>query len=250
MAEPTKLLILGGTGEAAALAMRLARDPDIAVITSLAGRTRNPAAIPGKRRRGGFGGVAGLTHYLRDEAIDLVVDATHPFAAGMTRNAAEACGTAGVPRLMLVRPGWQRQAGDRWIEVENTPAAAAALPGLGRRVFLSSGRGELPAFSGLRDHWFLVRLIDRPAAPLPLADYELVLGRAPFAAEHETALFKAHAIEVLVSKNSGGCATYGKIEAARGLGLPVIMIARPPLPEGETAESVDEAVVWIDARRS
>ncbi|MFQ6017685.1 MAG: cobalt-precorrin-6A reductase [Kiloniellaceae bacterium] len=250
MAEPTKLLILGGTGEAATLARRLARDPNIAVITSLAGRTRNPAAVPGRLRRGGFGGVAGLADYLRHEAIDLVVDATHPFAVGMTRNAAEACKTAGLPHLILARPGWQRRAGDRWIEVENTQAAAAALPGLGRRVFLSSGRGELPAFSGLRDHRFLVRLIDRPRAPLPLADYELILGRGPFSAEHETALFKAHAIEVLVSKNSGGRATYGKIEAARGLGLPVVMIARPPLPEGETVERVDQALDWIEARRA
>jgi precorrin-6A/cobalt-precorrin-6A reductase len=250
MAEPTRLLLLGGTGEAAALAIRLGRSPDIAVITSMAGRTRNPAALPGEQRRGGFGGVAGLAAYLRDEAIDLVVDATHPYAAGMTRNAAEACKAAGLPHLILARPGWKRQPKDRWIDVADAAAAATALPGLGRRVFLSTGRKELLAFAGLPDHWFLVRLIDRPEAPLPLADYELILGRGPFAAEQETALLQAKGVEAIVTKNSGGLATFGKIEAARNLGLPVVMIGRPPLPECDTVRNVDEAIDWIEMQRA
>ncbi|MFQ5775635.1 MAG: cobalt-precorrin-6A reductase [Kiloniellaceae bacterium] len=250
MAEPTRILILGGTGEAAALAMRLARHPDLAVITSLAGRTRAPPALPGEVRRGGFGGPAGLARFLRERAIELVVDATHPFAAAISDNAAEACRAAGVPRLMLARPAWRPQPNDRWIRVADPEAAAAALPELGRRVFLSTGRRDLEAFSALPGIWFLVRLIDEPDSPLPLDDYTLVLGRGPFPTEQEIALMQEHGIAVLVSKNSGGLATYGKIEAARRLGLPVVMIERPDLPESERVRSVDEAAAWVEARRT
>jgi precorrin-6A/cobalt-precorrin-6A reductase len=250
VAETTRLLILGGTGEAAALAHRLSRMPGLAIVTSMAGRTRAPAAVPGELRVGGFGGAAGLTQYLRDKRVDLVVDATHPFAARISANAAAACAEVRVPRIMLIRPAWQPQASDRWIQVPNAAAAAAVLPDLGRRVFLSTGRQEIEAFANLPGLRFLVRLVDAPDAPLPLANHELILGRGPFAAEDEAALMQAHGIDVLVTKNSGGAATYGKIEAVRRLGLPVVMIGRPPVPAGGTVPGVDEAVAWVEARRA
>lgn len=250
MAETTRLLILGGTGEAAALAHRLSRTPGLAIVTSLAGRTRAPAAVPGELQTGGFGGAEGLARYLSDKRIDLVVDATHPFAARISANAAVACAAARVPRVMLIRPAWQPQAGDRWIQVPNAAAAAAVLPEMGRRVFLSTGRREIKAFADLPGLWMLVRLIDAPEAPLPLANHELILDRGPFAAEDEAALMQANGIDVLVTKNSGGAATYGKIEAARRLGLPVVMIGRPPVPAGGTVAGVDEAVAWVEARRA
>ncbi len=253
MGERTKVLILGGTAEAAALARRLAGEARVSVTTSLAGRTRAPAALPGAVRVGGFGGAEALAHYLRQEAVDLVIDATHPFAARISRNAAQACDLEKVPRLLLARPAWTAQEGDRWIPAADAEAAAAALPGLGRRAFLTVGRQELAAFSALENIWFLVRLIERPRGALPLAGCEVILARGPFAAADETRLLRDHGVEVVVSKNSGGSATYGKIAAARALGLPVVMIERPAPPESETAESetaagVDAALAWIEAR--
>jgi precorrin-6A/cobalt-precorrin-6A reductase len=250
MAEPTRVLILGGTAEAAGLARALAEDGRVAAITSLAGRTRAPAAVPGELRVGGFGGPEALADYLRSEAIDLLVDATHPFAARISRNAAEACAATGVPRLLLARPAWEPQAGDNWIPAADTEAAAAALPGLGRRVFLAIGRQELAAFAGLAGLWFLVRLVEEPEAPPPLADYHLVLGRGPFAVAQECALLREYEIDVVVSKNSGGAGAGAKIAAARELELPVVMIERPPAPASETAESVEAACAWIAARRA
>ncbi len=250
MLEAKRLLILGGTGEAAALAHRLGRRAGLSIITSLAGRTRAPAAVPGEMRSGGFGGAEGLARYLAERHIDLVIDATHPFAARITANAAVACGAADVPRLVLARPPWHSQASDRWVRVPDAGAAASVLADLGRRVFLSTGRQDLAPFAGRQGIWFLVRMIDEPAEPLPLANYEVILGRGPFAAEDEAALMRGHGIAVLVSKNSGGQATYGKIEAARRLGLPVVMIGRPALPEGLAVRSVDEAAAWVELRCS
>ncbi len=248
MAEPTRVLILGGTAEAAGLARALAEDGRVATITSLAGRTRAPAAVPGAVRVGGFGGPEALAEYLRCEKIGLVVDATHPFAARISRNAARACATAGVPRLLLARPPWTAQAGDTWVPAADAQAAAAALPGLGRRAFLAIGRQELAAFAGLTELWFLVRLVETPETPPPLADYHLVLGRGPFAETREIDLLREHGIEVVVSKNSGGAGAAAKIAAARALELPVVMIERPPAPASETAESVEAARAWIETR--
>ncbi len=246
--SPKRVLILGGTAEAAALARALAGEPRVAVTTSLAGRTRAPAELPGAVRRGGFGGAAALADYLEARAVDLLVDATHPFAARISRNAAQACAAAGVPRLVLARPPWTAREGDRWTPVPDAEAAAAALPGLGRRVFLTIGRQELAAFTGLDAVWFLVRLVEPPEDPIPLKDFRLVLGRGPFSPAQETALLRAQAIEAVVSKNSGGAGTYAKIEAARGLGLPVVMVERPALTEGETVETVAAALAWIERR--
>ena len=250
MAERARLLILGGTGEALALAEGIAGDPRLAVTTSLAGRTRNPTPPPGRVRRGGFGGMEGLRTYLEAEAIDLVVDATHPFAAGMSRNAAAACAALDLPRLLLNRPPWRPAVGDNWISVPDNAAAARRLPGLARRVFLTVGRRELAAYTGLDDIWFLVRLIDPPAEPLPLAECEVILARGPFGEAEEAALFERWRIDALVTKNSGGAATAAKLAAARRLALPVVMIERPVPPPGDTVERVEEALAWVAAQRS
>ena len=244
-----RLLILGGTREAAELAARAEAAGEARVLTSLAGRTTRPAALAGRVRVGGFGGAAGLAAFLEAEGIDLVIDATHPFAAAISAHAAEACREKGVPRLALVRPAWKRRSGERWIEVGDAAAAAAALPGLGARVFLTLGARGLEHFAALAGIWFLVRLIERPARPLPLPDHHLILGRGPFDLEAERALTKRHRIDALVTKASGGEATYAKITAARLEGVPVVMIRRPPQISGESVASVDQALAWLAARR-
>lgn len=238
------LLILGGTQEAAELARRLTRDTDWRIITSLAGRTRHPASLPGEVRIGGFGGSAGLAEYLRQEGIDLVLDATHPFAQKMPGHAERAAILAGVLRIKLLRPAWVAQPEDRWLPVTSLEEAADALP-LSCRAFLTTGRQELSPFAGRSDVHFLVRLVDRPEDPLPLAQYEVIAQRGPFRTDEETSLLAEHRIDCLVSKNSGGSASYAKIKAARTLGLPVVMIERPPVPPGALASSVKEALDWI-----
>lgn len=237
-----RVLILGGTADAARLARALAGRSEVAVISSLAGRTAIVPDLPGSVRVGGFGGAEGLAAFLRDARIDRVVDATHPFAARISAHAAAACAATGVPRLMLARPGWQRQPGDCWIEADSMAAAAQALPQVGRRAFLTVGIGEVAAFAAMPDVWFLVRLI--AAQSLPLADYRVVTGKGPFDADAEQDLLRAHDIDVVVTKASGGDATYGKIAAARALGLPVLMVRRPALPAGQQVTDVADAVRW------
>lgn len=245
-----RILILGGTAEAVALADRLAAQyPDLRVVTSLAGATSDPVLPRGTVRRGGFGGAEGLASVLREDGIDLLVDATHPFAATMARHAAEAAAATGTPRLKLVRPMWQQRAGDRWVEVDDAREAAAAIIDLGAsRVLLTLGRRDLDAFAGLRDVRFVVRMIEPPDGPLPLAHAELLLARGPFAEAGERALMDGRGIEALVTKASGGAATAAKIDAARGLGLPVVMIRRPPVPPGDMAADVEAALAWIAVR--
>jgi len=248
MTKPCRILLLGGTGDSRALAEALEGRADVEVITSLAGRTEQPARIPGELRIGGFGGIDALANYLHDERIDLLVDGTHPFAARISGNAEEACRRSGTPCLVLTRPPWREVKGDRWISVADAKAAAEVLPGLAERVFLSVGKQEVEAFAGLPGIWFLVRVIDAPRDELPLKNYEVVLGRGPFEENGERALFLLHGIQALVTKNSGGDATYAKIAVARELGLPVVMIQRPPHDDQETAESVDAALRWISER--
>ena len=245
MAE-RRLLILGGTGEALALAEQASRLPGLRVITSLAGRTRKPVMPAGEARVGGFGGADGLAEYLRDTSIDLVVDATHPFAAEISRNAVAARAVTGVPLLTLTRPAWKPRDGDRWNVVADADAAAAALTPASH-VFLAVGRGALVPFARA-DAWFLVRVIDPPDTEPPLKDYTLIQGRGPFRFNDEKALLAKHRIDVVVAKNSGGEATYAKIAAARALNLPVVMIRRPPPPPGESVETVDEVINWIGER--
>ena len=245
--DPLPLLILGGTAEAAALAAAVpARfGGRVRVITSLAGRTRQPAPVPGELRVGGFGGASGLAAYLAAERIAVVIDATHPFAAQISAQAHEACAAVGVQRLLLHRPPWQRHARDRWIEVADTAAAAAALPGLGRSVWITIGARELDAFAVLSGYRFLVRLVEPPSKPLLLADCEVLLGRGPFSLEAERRIIARHGIGVLVAKAAGGAATEAKLVAARERGLPVVMVRRPPPPPGPRVDGVSAALDWL-----
>ncbi len=246
MAE--RLLILGGTAEGAALARGGADIAGLTVVSSLAGRTRAPVSLPGETRVGGFGGAPAMAEYLRETGTTLVVDATHPYAAVISRNAAEACEAVGLPRLMLTRPAWTPEPGDRWIEVDDADEAAARVADVGVRAFLTIGRQEIGAFAGLESVWFLARFVEPLDAPLPLARGEAIHDRGPFGVADERALLAAHRIDVVIAKNSGGDATYGKIVAAREAGLPVIMIRRPPLPGGETVDDAAAALAWIEDR--
>lgn len=243
------LFILGGTAEAAALAQECGRFGDrLLVTTSLAGRTVEPAPLPGAVRLGGFGGANALADFLEEERVDLLVDATHPFATRISRHARLAAERARVPRLLLQRPPWPRDAGDRWIEVRDMEAAAAAVPRLGKRAFLTVGSRALASFAAINSVHFVVRLIDPPTGPLPLASYTVVLGRGPFGLDAERQLLQRHAIEVLVAKASGGAGTVAKLAAARAAGIPVVMVARPEPEPGASVMSVAEAVAWIAAR--
>jgi precorrin-6A/cobalt-precorrin-6A reductase len=241
------LLILGGTGEAAALARAaLARFGDCMVVTTvLAGRTRHPGPIPGQVRIGGFGGAPGLAAYMIDHAIDRLIDATHPFAAEISRHGRFAAERTGVPRLTLTRPPWRRHPLDRWIEVDSFAAAAQLVGRIGRRAWLTVGAGAIEAFAPAVSVRFVVRLIDPPSDPLPLRFHEVVLGRGPFSLAEERHLMQRHAIDVMVCKASGGAATEAKLIAARELSLPVIMVRRPPAEPGQSVESVEAALDWL-----
>ncbi len=245
-----KLLILGGTTEASALAVRLAERSDIAVILSLAGRTSQPKSAPVPARVGGFGGVDGLKAWIAAQNIDAVIDATHPFAAVISGSAAAACGALCRPLLALRRPPWEAGAGDRWIEAGTMDAAVAALGETPRRVFLTVGRLELSAFAAAPWHHYVVRTIEPIGEALPTPDVTAIRDRGPFDESRERALMEAQRIEVLVTKNSGGMATQGKLAAARTLGLPVVMVARPAKPAVASFESVDAALAWIEAHRT
>ncbi|MDJ0714132.1 MAG: cobalt-precorrin-6A reductase [Prochloraceae cyanobacterium] len=240
-----RVLILGGTTEASQLAVKASTIEGIEVIVSLAGRTSQPAKIHVPTRIGGFSGTEGLVTYLRNNAIALLIDATHPFAAQISFNGAIAAKICGIPHLMLVRPPWQPIKGDRWIEVNDFKAAVAVLPGLAKRVFLAIGRQELAAFSYLEDIWFLMRTIEPPASDKPIPKGHLLLERGPFDLTEERQLLKKYQIEAIVSKNSGGEATIAKIIAARELGLPAVIIKRPIMPEGDRVTDVDSAFKWI-----
>lgn len=245
-----RVLILGGTSEARELSTLLTPDRRFDVTVSLAGRTRAPEPQASPVRVGGFGGVEGLEDWLREKKIDAVVDATHPFAERISANAVAACAAAGLPLGSIVRPPWTRAPGDVWTEVANAMAAAEALGQAPRRVFLSVGRLELPAFAAAPQHDYLARTIDPPGdVPLP-PHLTLIAERAPFDLEAETCLMGERRIEVLVSKNSGGAATYPKIEAARRLGVPVIMIARPAKPAGEPLAGAGAAYEWLEGLAS
>jgi precorrin-6A/cobalt-precorrin-6A reductase len=241
------LLILGGTAEAGALARAvLARFGEaVRVTTALAGRTERPGPIPGEIRIGGFGGAAGLADYLVAQRIDRLIDATHPFAARISTAARLACAATGVPRLLLLRPPWQRHPLDRWIEVERMDAAAAVITRLARRAWLTVGSGDIACFAGVTGVRFLVRLIAPPRQPLPLRFHEIVLGRGPFTLAGERHLLQRHAVDVLVTKASGGAATEAKIIAARELSLPVVMIRRPPPEPGEAVDTIAAALAWL-----
>jgi len=237
------VLLLGGTSEARTLAGELARNPELRVISSLAGRVSNPALPAGEVRVGGFGGADGLAAYAVAEGIGAVVDATHPFAQTISAHAVDACARAGLPLLRLARPCWSPRDGDDWHGAGSLAEAATLLPKLGSRVFLTTGRQGLAAFATL-DLWFLIRCVDPPDGPLP-ARSEVLLARGPYERDAERALMRRHGIDVLVTKNSGGPLTEGKLDAARDLGIPVVMVARPAAAAAESVTAVSEAVRWV-----
>ena len=242
-----ELLILGGTGEASALARAaLARFGEaLNVTTAIAGRTERPSPLPGRIRIGGFGGAAGLAAYLTETGVDRLIDATHPFAARISAAARLACDEVRVPRLLLLRPPWPRHPLDRWIEVDDMAAAAELVGRVGRRAFLTVGAGEIACFAAATEVRFLVRLVDPPRRSLPLRFCEVVVGRGPFTLADERRRLERDEIDVLVCKASGGAATEAKILAARELGLPVIMVRRPPREPGDAVETVEAAVDWL-----
>jgi len=244
-----RALILGGTGDANQLAEGCIREK-IDAVYSYAGRTQIPLPHSLPTRIGGFGGVAGLADYIREQGITHVVDATHPFAAEMSRRAVEACTTMGIPLVALERAPWVRTADDNWTEVADINTAVAVLPEKRARVFLAIGRQHLAPFAAKLQHFYTLRFVDAPDGALPLPDAEVIVSRGPFTLQGDRELMHSRGIEFLVARNSGGAGARAKIDAARELGLPVIMIERPALPERRRVESVEEVLAWLahDAR--
>ncbi|KHD75984.1 cobalt-precorrin-6X reductase [Actinoplanes utahensis] len=238
-----RVLLLGGTTEARRLAGLVAGE--FTVVSSLAGRTRDPLLPAGDVRIGGFGGVTGLAAYLRETRIDVVVDATHPFAATMSEHAFEACAAVGVPLLVLRRPGWSAGPGDDWHRVASLAEAADLLPQRGRRVFLTTGRQGLASFAEHDGCWFLARSVEPPEAPMPRR-MEVLLDRGPFTVAGERELIIRHRIDVLVTKDSGGSGA--KLVAARELEIPVLMVDRPAAPAADTVSTADDAATWLRQR--
>ena len=225
------------------MAQRLSQT-GIATIFSYAGRTRAPVPQPLPTRVGGFGGVAGLVAYLNAEAITHVIDATHPFAAGMSRNAVAACAHADTPLIRLERAPWVAQAGDNWTMVDRVSDMVDALPDSPARVFLAIGKQQIGLFSAKPQHHYVLRLIDAPDAPLPLPQTTVVLARGPFTVQGDIAMMRQHQITHVLAKNAGGTAAQAKLEAARTLHLPVILAARPPL-SGPALDNIDAVMNWL-----
>jgi precorrin-6A/cobalt-precorrin-6A reductase len=238
-----RVLLLGGTAEARALAAEL--NPAVTVISSLAGRVPDPALPVGEVRIGGFGGVDGLCKWIRDERIAAVVDATHPFAARITANAAQVCRQAGVPHVILARPAWPQ--GDALVVDSDVEAADVVARNRYSRVFLTTGRSGSAAFAKV-DAWFLVRAVTSPDDVALPPRHELLLSRGPYHYADERKLLVEYGIDALVTKNSGGDMTRGKVDAANDLGIPVVMVARPKLPDDVPAVStVADAAAWVRA---
>jgi precorrin-6A/cobalt-precorrin-6A reductase len=244
----TPVLVLGGTAEAVTIARRLAALPGLSVTYSLAGRTRRPSLPDCAVRQGGFGGADGLARHIAEHGIAALVDATHPYAERMAANARAAAAQTGVKLFKYLRPAWDEPAGAGWLHVPDADAAARLVEGRFRRVFLSSGLRDVAAFEDVGDCWFLIRSVEAPAAP-PLRHCQCIAGRGPFDPAREAALLRDHAIDALVTKNSGGAATASKLQAAAGLGITVVMIDRPPPPDC-AIDIFDTTAALIDAERS
>jgi precorrin-6A/cobalt-precorrin-6A reductase len=241
----TRILLLGGTTEANLMAEAIAK-ACLSGIYSYAGRTEAPMGQPIHMRVGGFGGMKGLVAYLQAEKITHVIDATHPFAAQMSTNAVAASTTTGTPLIALERAPWTPGEGDRWTRVPDLSAAVAALEGPAKRVFLAIGRQHLDPFAAQPQHLYLLRLVDPPTSPLPLPLADVVVARGPFSTASDTALMQAHETELVVAKNAGGKGAVAKIAAARALGLPVVMIDRPMIPDRPVARTVAEVMAWLN----
>ncbi|MED5815939.1 cobalt-precorrin-6A reductase [Mycolicibacterium sp. 050232] len=238
-----KVLLLGGTGEARALAAAL--HPEVEVVSSLAGRVPDPALPVGPVRIGGFGGVDGMRQWLVDEHVGAVVDATHPFAATITGHTAQVCAELGLPHLVLARPAWAP--GSAIVVGSDTEAAETVADNGYSRVFLTTGRSGTRAFKDV-DAWFLIRAVTPPDPDTLPVDHQLLLSRGPYDYDGELALLREHGIDALVTKNSGGAMTEPKLRAAEAAGVPVVMVDRPPLPPGvQTVETVGEAADWVRA---
>jgi precorrin-6A/cobalt-precorrin-6A reductase len=244
-----RVLLLGGTTEASMLAEMLADDRRFTATLSLAGVTRRPALPRIAHRIGGFGGIDGLAEWISAQRIEVLIDATHPYAVQMSRHAAVAAARVGIPWLRIDRPAWTAQPGDRWTHVRDSEAAARALGDTPRRVLLTLGSKGLAPFRRTPMHHYVIRCIDAPDAELLPPDHRLLLARGPFTLEAEMALLAAHRIDILVSKNSGGAATAAKLKAARNAGLPVLMIERTPRTGDQPhVATAAEAMRWLDAR--
>jgi precorrin-6A/cobalt-precorrin-6A reductase len=242
---PFKLLLLGGTSEAARLAKELARMQGVAAVLSLAGRTNKAAPSPIPVRIGGFGGSDGLADYLQQEGFNIVVDATHPFAAQISNNAVAACAKANVPLLAIDRPQWERTDRDNWSTYATVEDAIAALPDAASTVFSALGRSSIALLCAKPQHRYVIRTVDPVAPPPELADAVIISARGPFRTEDDIALFREYRIACVLAKNSGGDAAYAKIEAARQLQLPVHMAARPAIAKRPAVATAEDALSWI-----
>ena len=238
-----RALILGGTADASLLAAEIART-GIDAVYSYGGRTRAPADQPLPTRIGGFGGVSGLADYIRREGITHAIDATHPFAAEMSRHAVEACAQTCTPLIALERAPWTKASGDNWIDVADVNTAVAALPEAPANVFLAIGRQHIAPFATKPQHSYTLRFVDPPEAPLPFAA-DVIVSRGPFTLDSELEMMRSRGIAWIVARNSGGDGARAKIDAARTLGLPVVMISRPALPERRRVESVADVMQWL-----
>ncbi len=258
------ILILGGSSEGFELAERLSghclsndqTQDEFEIISSLAGRTSLPRKPQGAYRTGGFGGAGGLADFIKANSVSAIIDATHPFASTISQNAAIAAATSAIPCLHINRPPWQKTERDNWLQVPSPEVAAETLTNAHSPIFLTIGRLELAAFLTRPELRFLTRAIEPPQKSDPSglkgeiwpANFTFIYGKGPFSVEAETALFKQHGIKCLVSKNSGSMKAYAKIEVARTLNIPVVMIDRPERPAGETAATVEEAIVWLQQK--
>jgi precorrin-6A/cobalt-precorrin-6A reductase len=238
------LLILGGTTEATGLAHVL-HDAGINATFSYAGRVARPKRQPLPTRIGGFGGVEGLVKYIAENAITHVVDATHPFAAQMSMNAVAACAQTNAHLLALTRPKWVAQAGDQWRHVADIDGAVAALDGPAQKVMLAIGRMHLDAFALCSQHQYLLRLVDAPSGEVPLPNRSIIVDQGPFSVENDTALMRDHKIELVVAKNAGGSGARAKIDGARALNIPIIMIDRPHIPARPEVGTAQEVLDWM-----
>ncbi len=239
-----RVLILGGTGEARKLAAFLLTQPELTVISSLAGRTQDPLLPPGPVHTGGFGGIPGLVSFLETAEIHAVLDATHPFAQKISHHSFIATQKLGIPHIYVVRRAWSKTKADRWYEVPDHQTAAGLIPQLGQHIFLTIGRQELCHYAQVPG-WFLMRMIEPPDPNQARPKGEILLQRGPFGLEEEITLMQTHRIDLLVSKNSGGPATFSKILAARRLNCPVIMIQRPSLPNSVQVNTISQAWAWL-----
>lgn len=248
MTKQLKILVLSGSGEARQLVNLLSQDSSFDVTSSLSGATRQPRSLPVKTRIGGFGGCNAQKTYVRDEGFDLVIDATHPFAAQITERTMKICRDNSIPCLILRRPEWVADIGDDWVMLDDAIQASKHIP-IGSTVFLATGRSTLASFANLAEMKLICRQIDPPDGEFPFKNGSYLVGRPPFSVQDEKALFKNLGVDFLIVKNAGGVPSRTKLDAARKLGIKVLMLKRPLLPDGDHAETVEEAVSWIKSHQ-